>query len=114
MRRLGDFNLNVVAGLTALQRQHAIAGQRLILRARQFGLRRWGVTVGADANDIGRSPAVEEVAVHRVREIRAFEEAAERLRKLAPVGDQCGRVRGAFLGEADESGGRGANAFNGA
>jgi len=71
------------------------------------------VSIGADADHISRAAAVEEVTVDGVRQVRAFDESAECLRELAPVGDKGRGIDRAFFGEADEGGGRGAHAFDG-
>ncbi len=70
------------------------------------------VAVGADAHDVGRAAAVQEVAVHGVREVRRLDELAEVLRELRPVGDERGFVDRTLLGESDEGGDGGADALD--
>ncbi len=112
LRGLGDFDLDVVAGLATVEGKDAITGKRLVFRAGQLGLSRGSVAVGADPDDVAGAAAVEEVAVNGVREVRSLEESAERLRVLAPVGDKRRLVDRAFLGQAYERRRRGPDAFN--
>ena len=84
-------------------------------RAVRLGDRRVAAVtvVAADADDVGGTASVQEVPVHRVRQVRPLDELAEVLGELRPVRDQRGFVDRPSLGEADERGDGGADAFIG-
>jgi hypothetical protein len=88
---------------------------------------RLGLGDGLHAQDVAAAAAVEEVAIHGVRQVCALDEAAEALDVLAPVGhqlrlvEQVGHQRLAvhrlrllgLLGEADEDSHGRADPFDG-
>ena len=90
---LGDLDGQVVAAGPGLDGPDAVAGESLACCGLELGLRGGHRTVGADADDVARAAAVEEVAVDGVREVGALDEVTELVRELTPVGDEGRLVR---------------------
>ncbi len=120
--RLGAPGIRRRDGVPA-ERRPRRPGDRLGLAAAAYGRRsRAGahgvrpVAVGrrtADPDDEAVAAAVLHVPVHRVREVGAGDEPAERLGELGPVGHERGLVHRALLGQADEGGDGGADPLDG-
>ena len=107
------FDGDVVADRTALCRGDAIR-QLLVTTSGEFAASRRDCTRAfrTDADDVRDTAAVVEVPVHRMSEVRAFDEVAEVRDELSPVRDERRRVERALGREPDKGGVRGANTLN--
>jgi hypothetical protein len=114
--RVLDGHRDVVAARAGVDRLHAVRGLVRAVAGTQLGPRGRSfltVAVAADAHDVRGAAPVQEVAVHRVREVRAVDELAERLRVLRPVRHQYRLVDGSLLREPHERRNGGAHPLDG-
>ena len=106
VRGLGDLDLELVAAVARIKCDDAecLAFALLLALAcgRQFGPGVVLTRLHADADDVGETAAVREIAEDRVRQVRPLDEVAEALRELGPVRDQRRLVERPLSCEPDE------------
>jgi hypothetical protein len=111
LRGIGHLDRRRVALRSRFQRPHLeVADARPRRRAVDAAV---AVVVGADAHDVARATAVQEVPVHGVAEVGAGRDVTEQRHVLAPIGDHRRHVDRALRGHPDEPGDGRAHALDG-